>query len=151
VAVWTVELQRDEAQKWIQREHDSDLQGIGTETWGAEARARFQESSQGKKDPFLAIIDAVRARADLTSANREALKSVPVTTVERLLKDRYVKEALWVWKSTAGGAWPSRSRRNHESHEACGFGLRHEDQKGEGRFHAGQAQGLYRRSHPRPR
>jgi hypothetical protein len=88
-----VELEnREEAMPWIRRRHDRDLGGIGLETWSAMAIGRFQESVAKKKDPALVVVDFVREGSKLTESERESLAKVPITTVRRVINDRYVKD-----------------------------------------------------------
>lgn len=86
-------LDRDSAYKWIQRKHDTGLDGIGLEPWSTEAKKRFQ-AYLGKHSPALSIIDAIRARDDLTTDERDSLIDVPLTTVERVVLGEHFKRSL---------------------------------------------------------
>ena len=53
-----------EADIWIKRKHSGELNGIGTVTWNAQQKQRFEEKTEGKSSIPLQIITLLKSQDD---------------------------------------------------------------------------------------
>ncbi len=88
---------RAEAEPWIELRHTVGQGGKGLETWGSLEGLRFKARTGGK--PFeLQVLDFVRESNTLDDATRENIRDIPITSLERLVNDPYVREKLGIDK-----------------------------------------------------
>lgn len=86
---------RKEADPWIQLRHRGESGGAGLARWDGVQGARY-DSRVGKVLPQLDVLNFVRERGDLDAATLEKLDSFPITTLERLVKDRDVRHRMGI-------------------------------------------------------
>lgn len=85
---------RELANEWIALKHSGAQGGVGTRTWNATQKSRFEESLSAGKRPnalALAVLDYAQDSNLLTPAQRAYL---PLTTVTRYLSNPVVRSAL---------------------------------------------------------
>ncbi|WP_448701823.1 hypothetical protein ACFGVR_06185 [Mucilaginibacter sp. AW1-3] len=80
-----------EAAPWIERKHVGEVGGKGTVTWVSLQSNRFKRLLTGKASVELQVADFVRSHFPDIAKNIEKL---PITNLERLLGDKYVKSQL---------------------------------------------------------
>lgn len=80
---------------WINRKHASGLEGAGTDTWTAVAKARA-DAEQGIARPDLDAMNFVLASPNITSQLRDLLKGSKfnITTLERLITTSDIQEMM---------------------------------------------------------
>lgn len=84
----------DEADTWIKRKHAGEQGGIGTVTWNAQQKDRFEERVGGKASTSLQII-ALLEQSDMVPAEiKNQLSSLNTTNLQRLIADKYVRSKL---------------------------------------------------------
>jgi hypothetical protein len=86
---------RDDANHWIELRHTGENEGKGVVGWGAKEKARFNDLL-GKRSSALQVLEFVRKNADLNDEDKEALKKPNISSVERLVGDPDVREALGI-------------------------------------------------------
>lgn len=86
---------REAAAPWIELKHTGENRGVGIVAWGALEQARFNQQ-RGKPRPALQAIEFVRDNATLDSDTKDAINSIAITNLERLLDDPDVREVLGV-------------------------------------------------------
>lgn len=94
---------RDEANTWIELKHTGENGGAGVVGWDGLQTARYRQS-----DPTLAVIDFAIG-AGLLPGGGVNSKAFPITNLQRLLADPYVRSALGIHVSK--GAVTSDLRR----------------------------------------
>ena len=87
--------QRDDANHWIELRHTGENEGRGVVGWGAKETARFNELL-GKPSSALQVLEFVRKNADLNEEEKEALEKPHLSSIERLVGDPDVREALGI-------------------------------------------------------
>ncbi len=80
-----------EAAPWIERKHAGEGGGKGTVTWLSLQSNRFKRLLTGKASAELQVADFIKSRFPEIGKNIEKL---PITNLERLLGDKYVKSQL---------------------------------------------------------
>lgn len=85
---------REEANPWIKRRHQGEQGGVGIVPWGAIEAARFAARRSGKVGPELQVLDFVAQHGQLDVATREKLHNLPITSLDRLLADKAVRDKL---------------------------------------------------------
>jgi hypothetical protein len=80
-----------EAAPWIERKHAGEVGGKGTVTWISLQSNRFKRLLTGKASAELQVADFVKSRFPEIAKGIELL---PITNLERLLGDKYVKSQL---------------------------------------------------------
>jgi hypothetical protein len=90
--------EREAAHHWIELRHNGEQQGRGIVSWGAAEAARFEErrGRTSRSGPALQAVDLVRKMGGLADEELGRLHDVPITTVQRLLNDPYVRTRLGV-------------------------------------------------------
>jgi hypothetical protein len=79
---------------WIKRKHSGELNGIGTVTWNAQQKQRFEEKTEGKSSISLQVIALLRAQEDVPNDIKESLSRINISNLQRLIADPYVREQL---------------------------------------------------------
>jgi len=87
--------QRADANHWIELRHTGENEGRGVVRWGAKETARFNDLL-GKPSSALQVLEFVRKNADLNEEEKEALKNPNLSSIQRLVGDPYVREALGI-------------------------------------------------------
>lgn len=83
-----------EADIWIKRKHSGELNGVGTVTWNAQQKQRFEERTEGKSSISLQIITLLKSHKDVPNAIKDSLSKLNITNLQRLISDPYVREHL---------------------------------------------------------
>lgn len=86
---------REEADHWLRMEHGLGRSGTSTIEWGPSEKSRFEERTKGegggRYSKSTALLDTLVQSGHLQSA---AAATTPITTLDRLLNDPYVREVL---------------------------------------------------------
>lgn len=83
-----------EADIWIKRKHSGELNGVGTVTWDAQQKQRFEEKTEGKSSIPLQIITLLRSQDNVPEDIKDSLSKLNITNLQRLMSDPYVREHL---------------------------------------------------------
>lgn len=83
-----------EADIWIKRKHSGELNGVGTVTWNAQQKQRFEEKIEGKSSIPLQIITLLKMQEDVPNNIKDSLSKLNITNLQRLISDPYVREHL---------------------------------------------------------
>ena len=83
-----------EADLWIKRKHSGELNGVGTVTWNAQQKQRFEEKTEGKSSIPLQIITLLKSQEAVPENIKESLSRLNITNLQRLMSDPYVREHL---------------------------------------------------------
>lgn len=83
-----------EADIWIKRKHSGELNGIGTVTWNAQQKQRFEEKTEGKSSIPLQIITLLKSHDTVPDNIKESLSKLNITNLQRLISDPYVRENI---------------------------------------------------------
>lgn len=80
---------KEAAYLWIERKHDTGLEGAGTESWMAVA-IRRAKAAMGKPQIALQVIDFITKNATITDAEKKKITDAkfPITNLERILEDK---------------------------------------------------------------
>ena len=81
-----------EADIWIKRKHSGELNGVGTVTWNAQQKQRFEEKTEGKSSIPLQIITLLKSQDNVPENIKES--KLNITNLQRLMSDPYVREHL---------------------------------------------------------
>ena len=84
---------REDAQHWIQLRHTGQNEGRGIVGWNSKAVARFEERL-GHPSLALQAVEFVKKDTSLDEGTKNKLKKVPLTNIERLVSDPYVRTTL---------------------------------------------------------
>ena len=84
----------DQANKWISLKHTGENDGIGTVTWDAQQKTRFEKKIKGKTTYALQVIDFLEKDDDLDSELSSKLPQIPSSSLQRLLSDPSVRETI---------------------------------------------------------
>lgn len=76
---------RDEANLWIERKHEGEMNGAGTVKWNSEQSSRFRANNNGKDTRVLQLIDFMKAAMAGDDEFAEQLSNTKVTNLERLI------------------------------------------------------------------
>ena len=86
----------DEADIWIKRKHAGEQGGIGTVTWNAQQKDRFEERVGGRSSVPLQIISFLK-KSDIVDDNlKTKLSDLSITNLQRLVADKSVREKLGI-------------------------------------------------------
>ena len=69
---------------WIEIKHNGENGGAGTVPWGSSEKARFMSGGKNA-NVTMALIDWLRNDTNVSKEDREKIKSVPTTTLERIV------------------------------------------------------------------
>ena len=86
---------RDDANHWIELRHTGENEGRGVVRWGSKEKARFNEL-HSKPSPAFQVLEFVKKNANLNKEDLEYLKKPNISSIERLISDPNVREALGV-------------------------------------------------------
>lgn len=86
----------DEANRWIKLKHTGENEGVGTVTWDAQQKARFEERFEGKATYALQVIDFLKKNNSFDDELKEKLSHIPSSSLQRLLSDPDVREAIGI-------------------------------------------------------
>ena len=84
----------DEANKWIRLKHTGENDGIGTVTWDAQQKARFEKKVKGKTTYALQVIDFLKKDDAFDTELRSKLSQIPSSSLQRLLSDPDARETI---------------------------------------------------------
>ena len=84
----------EEADIWIKRKHTGEQGGIGTVTWNAQQKDRFEERVGGKASTSLQIIALLEQSNIVPIEIKNRLSSLNTTNLQRLISDKYVRAKL---------------------------------------------------------
>lgn len=78
------DAERDAMNHWIEIKHKGENKGAGTVPWGAKEKARFM-SKGNHINVSMSLIEWLKNNPDVSADDKEKLKTVPVTTLERIV------------------------------------------------------------------
>lgn len=67
-----------EADIWIKRKHSGELNGIGTVTWNAQQKQRFEEKTEGKSSIPLQIITLLKSQEEVSDTIKDSLSKLNI-------------------------------------------------------------------------
>ena len=76
---------RDEANLWIERKHEGEMNGAGTVRWDNVQKSRFLASKTGKDSKAVQLIDFMKAATNGDEEFAAQLGKVSATNLERLI------------------------------------------------------------------
>lgn len=85
---------REEANLWIERKHEGEMNGAGTVRWDSVQKGRFMANKNGKDSKVLQLIDFMKTAAEGDSQFEEQLKKVGSTNLDRMLGTPDVRSSL---------------------------------------------------------
>lgn len=89
------DAERSAMNHWIEIKHKGENKGAGTVPWGAQEKARFM--SQGKHiNVSMSLIEWLKNDPEVSADDKEKVKIVPVTTLERIVSSVPGKSILGV-------------------------------------------------------
>lgn len=87
---------REEANLWIERKHEGEMNGAGTVKWNTIQSGRFRANKSGKNTRAVQLIDFMREASEGDQEFAEELQRVSATNLERLLSTPDVRSALGI-------------------------------------------------------
>lgn len=89
---------RDDADPWIELQHQGESDGVGLVEWTAQQKARFRSRRGGARLVHLQVLDFVRTQGEPSAEATSLIDRgrYPVSTLERVLMTPYVREKLGV-------------------------------------------------------
>jgi hypothetical protein len=95
-----------ERNRWVKLRHTGENKGRGLVAWGAKEKTRFDSrhsSDRANRMEFaLKIVELVEQHGGLSPEEVRTLRMVPITTLERMVGDPVVRNALGIEKSPSG-------------------------------------------------
>lgn len=88
--------EEDDAYKWIKLKHTGENEGIGTVTWDAQQKARFEERNGGKSSYALQVIDFLNKDNNFDSNLKRQLPIVPSSSLQRLIGDPDIRKVVGI-------------------------------------------------------
>lgn len=85
---------REEANLWIERKHEGEMDGIGTIRWTTVQKSRFLSNKSGKDSVILQLIDFMKIIGGNDDEFLIQLKSTKATNLERLIGTPEVRARL---------------------------------------------------------
>jgi hypothetical protein len=85
-----------DAMKWIKLKHTGENEGVGTVTWDAQQKARFEEKIEGKSSYALQIIEHLRNDEGFDENLKSELSKMPSSNLQRLLTDPTVRRIIGI-------------------------------------------------------
>ncbi|MDQ0287811.1 hypothetical protein J2Z49_002944 [Desulfofundulus luciae] len=85
-----------ESYKWIRLKHTGENDGIGTVSWDAQQKARFEERMEGKAKYSLQVIEFLKNQDNIEEEFKKQLKEVPLSSLQRLLSDPDVRGMIGI-------------------------------------------------------
>lgn len=86
----------DEANHWIKLKHTGENEGIGTVSWDAQQKSRFEERTGGHSSYALQAIEFLRNNNETNPDIKKKLNEVPSSSLQRLLSDPDIREVIGV-------------------------------------------------------
>jgi hypothetical protein len=83
------------ANRWIKLKHTGENDGVGTVTWDAQQKSRFEERLEGKLSFAVQVIDFMQ-KQPLEEQLKTKLKSVPSSSLQRLITDPDFRKAVGI-------------------------------------------------------
>lgn len=86
---------RQDCMPVLEAKHAGENEGVGRVSWGAQERARFESRYKhaARHNPQLWALEVVRRTGDV---DESLIERCPLTSLERLLKDRYVQQKIGI-------------------------------------------------------
>ena len=99
---------REEANLWIERKHEGEMNGAGTVRWDNVQKDRFLANKSGKPSKAVQLIDFMKAAASDDATLMEQLKRVSATNLDRFLSTPEVRSefGLEFWKGEYTSRYP---------------------------------------------
>ena len=85
---------REEANLWIERKHEGEMNGAGTVRWDNVQKSRFLASKTGKDSKAVQLIDFMKAATEGDAEFAELLGKVSATNLERFIGTPDVRSSL---------------------------------------------------------
>ncbi len=85
---------REEANLWIERKHEGEMEGIGTIRWTTVQKSRFLSNKSGKDSVILQLIDFMKIIGENDDEFQSQLQRTKATNIERLLGTPEVRARL---------------------------------------------------------
>ncbi len=85
---------RKEANLWIERKHEGEMNGAGTVRWDSVQKGRFLANKSGKDSKVIQLIDFMRSASEGDREFVESLKRVSSTNLDRMLSTPEVRTTL---------------------------------------------------------
>lgn len=85
---------REAANPWIERRHRGEQGGVGVVSWGGTESARFDARRSGRYRSELQVLDYAVQHAQFDNDTREKLHDFPITSLDRLIADKDVRDKL---------------------------------------------------------
>jgi hypothetical protein len=83
-----------EAMKWIKLKHTGENDGVGTVSWDAQQKARFEEKVNGKSSFALLIIEHLKNDVGFDENLKSELSKMRSSNLQRLLTDPNVRKTI---------------------------------------------------------
>ncbi len=84
----------NEALRWVKLKHTGENEGVGTVTWDAQQKARFEERFEGKSSYALQVIEFLRRSDRFDDKLKEKLGNLPISSLQRLISDPDVRKVI---------------------------------------------------------
>lgn len=88
---------REEAAPWIERRHQTEMDGVGLVRWGSLEQQRYA-MWRGVRSPALQILDFVLEHGNLDEDTRQKTAKLSISNLSRLINDPDVREQLGIDK-----------------------------------------------------
>ena len=85
---------REEANLWIERKHEGEMNGAGTVRWDNVQKGRFLANKTGKDTKVVQLIDFMRVATDGDEEFAAQLQKVSATNLERFISTPDVRSSL---------------------------------------------------------
>ncbi len=85
---------REEANLWIERKHEGEMNGAGTVRWDSVQKGRFLACKTGKDTRAVQLIDFMKAATEGDNQFEEQLRKVGTTNLDRMLGTPEVRSSL---------------------------------------------------------
>lgn len=85
---------REEANLWIERKHEGEMNGAGTVRWDSVQKGRFMANKTGKDSKVVQLIDFMKVASEGDTQFVEGLKKVGSTNLDRMLGTPEVRSSL---------------------------------------------------------
>jgi hypothetical protein len=91
---------REQADPWIQLRHRGQREGAGLVEWDGQVAARYDQR-KGERSYALQILDFAKEKATLSEETQKLIEQgrFPITTLDRLINTRHVRNRLGIEKS----------------------------------------------------
>lgn len=95
-----------ERNRWVELRHTGENRGRGLVAWGAKEKTRFASRHSPERtnrmEFALKIVELVEQHGSLSPEEMKILRMVPITTLERMVGDPVVRNALGIERSPSG-------------------------------------------------